>query len=42
MWELTMNPARGISTPYKIKSMDTDLLKSALGSSSRAWEKEDL
>jgi hypothetical protein len=42
MWELTMNPATGIPTPYKVKSIATDILKSAPGSSSRAWEKEDL
>jgi hypothetical protein len=38
MWELTMNPTTGIPTPYKVKSIATDIVKSAPGSNSRAWE----
>jgi hypothetical protein len=38
MWELTMNPATGIPTPYKVKNIDAGIFKSAPGSSTRAWE----
>ncbi|AGC76904.1 putative secreted protein (Por secretion system target) [Nonlabens dokdonensis] len=38
MWELTMNPRLGFPTPYEVALIDTNILKSAPGSSTRPWE----
>ncbi len=38
MWELTMNPQLGFPTPYEVDLIDTNISKSAPGSTTRPWE----